>query len=139
MMFLRKLNWPSVVLLVAVICAVVVAAALGVSREVLALISGAGALLTALAPALGSRQKYDDNGNSLPPPSALVALLFLGLGPLLMSGCGGTASRVSTAASCSSLMLTIGERADYAPERAVADIDSVAAVCRRLDVDAGAP
>lgn len=56
----------------------------------------------------------------------------------MVAGCGA-ASRVATSTACASLMLTIGERRDYEPARAVADIDSVAAVCRRLDADAGAP
>ena len=57
--FLSKLQWPTVVLLVAVICAVVVSAALGVSRETIAIISSAGSLLTAIAPAIGGRRSDD--------------------------------------------------------------------------------
>jgi len=55
-----------------------------------------------------------------------------------ISGCG-TASRVGTGAACASLIAAIGERTDYAPARALADIDSTAEVCRRLQADAGAP
>lgn len=47
------------------------------------------------------------------------------------SGCGG-AQQVSGGAACSSLMLLIGERRDYTPERAQADIASVSEVCHRL-------
>lgn len=57
--FLSKLQWPSVVLLVAVICAVVVSAALGVSRETIAIVSSVGSLLTAIAPAIGGRRVDD--------------------------------------------------------------------------------
>lgn len=55
------------------------------------------------------------------------------------SGCGG--AQVSGGAACSSLMLLIGERHDYTPERAAADIQQVSEVCHRLAdaPDAGQP
>lgn len=57
----------------------------------------------------------------------------------MASGCGA-AGRVSTSAACSGLLVSIGEAPHLEPERALADIESVSAVCRRLDAaDAGAP
>ena len=58
-----KLQWPSVVLLVAVICALVACAALGLTKEAIAIVGSLGALLTAIAPAIGSRDDHD----ALPP------------------------------------------------------------------------
>ena len=56
-----------------------------------------------------------------------------------LMGCGA-AGRVSAATACSGLLVSIGEARHLAPERALADIESVSAVCRRLDAaDAGAP
>lgn len=63
MAFLGKLQWPSVVLLVVVICALVTCAALGLTKEAIAIVGSVGALLTAIAPGIGSR----DDQDALPP------------------------------------------------------------------------
>lgn len=73
--------------------------------------------------------------------AGVVAYFFLMLALLVAAcvagGCGG-AARVGAAVACPSLLLSIGEAPHLSPERAHADIDSVAAVCRRLQVDADA-
>lgn len=65
---------------------------------------------------------------------AMVALLTAAT-----SGCGG--AQITGGAACSTLMVAIGERHDYTPERAVADIQQVSEVCHRLAAapDAGTP
>lgn len=56
-----------------------------------------------------------------------------------LTGCGA-AGRVSTAAACAGLLASIGEARHLEPERALADLENVSAICRRLDAaDAGAP
>lgn len=124
-LFLSKLQWPSVVLLITIICAIVVCAALGVSNEAIAIVGAVGAVLQAFAPALGKRDT-----------DVLPLVLLAAAVPFLVSGCGA-AGTVSTSAACSTLLVTIGERRDYAPERAHADIDAVAEVCSRLAVSDG--
>lgn len=66
---------------------------------------------------------------------ALVASLTL-----LMVSCGSTSPRVTSAAACSALIVSLGEAHHLEPERATADIRAVAAVCRRLQepLDGGA-
>lgn len=68
----------------------------------------------------------------------VFVLVVVGVAACLGAGCGA-ASRVGVAVACPSLMLSVAEAPHLSPERAHADIDSVAAVCRRLqvDVDAG--
>ena len=57
---------------------------------------------------------------------------------LLAASCGSTATRTTTAAACSTLIVSLGE-APLEPERAAADIRTVAQICRRLEtVDGGA-
>lgn len=128
-MNLSKLQWPSIVLLSTIIAAIVICAALGVDKEAIAIIGALGVIAQSFAPGLKER---DTDGI----PVVLLALVI----PLLVSGCGA-AVQVSTGAACASLMTAVGERHDYAPERAHADIDSVAAVCHRLEVvdGGGAP
>jgi len=118
--FLARLQWPTVVLLIAVIAAIVVAAALGVDRELVAIIGALGALLTAFAPALGKRDA-----------DVLVLLLAIGFGPLLVSGCGATAQRTTATTACSALLITIGEADGIEAERAEADRQTVREVCAR--------
>lgn len=67
-----------------------------------------------------------------------VLLAFYTMATILFSACGA-AGTVSSSAACGTLMSSIGEAQHLDPERAVADIRTVAAVCRRLQsVDAGA-
>lgn len=76
-----------------------------------------------------------------PPPTngpggvALVLLVAM-VWPTL-HGCGG-AARITTAAACGTVIVAIGD-SRQSPERALADVQSVEAVCRRLHVvpDAG--
>lgn len=66
-------------------------------------------------------------------------LVVIGVAACL-GGCGA-AARISTAAACSTVIVAIGEARDLAPERALADVQSVEAVCVRLHAapDAGTP
>jgi hypothetical protein len=50
---------------------------------------------------------------------------------MMWAGCG-TAQSVTSATACSTLLIAIGEARQLEPERAVADIRTVSAVCRRL-------
>ena len=52
------------------------------------------------------------------------------LAAVLLLGCG--AATVTAGAACSSLLLIIGERADYSAERAHADLDAQSEICSRL-------
>ena len=55
---------------------------------------------------------------------------------LFATSCGSTpAARTTTAAACSTLIVSLGEAEHLEPERATADIRAVAAVCRRLHVE----
>lgn len=60
--------------------------------------------------------------------AALGALAGLGA---LSAGCASARS-ITAGAACSTLIVAIGEARQLAPERAVADIRTVSAVCRRL-------
>ncbi len=65
----------------------------------------------------------------------MTRALFASLA-LLAASCGSTAaSRTTTAAACSALIVSLGEAEHLEPERATADIRAVAAVCRRLHVE----
>ena len=62
---------------------------------------------------------------------ALVASLTI-----LAASCGSTAStRTTTTVACSTLIVGLGEAEHLEPERATADIRTVAAVCRRLHAE----
>ena len=71
---------------------------------------------------------------AVPGVAALFFVLFAAL-----ASCG-TAQSITSAAACNSLIISIGEARQLAPERAVADIRTVSAVGRRLQdaPDAGA-
>ena len=71
---------------------------------------------------------------------AAYALLVIAVfAAACLSGCGATA-RISTASACAAVIVAVGESAQ-SPERALADVQSVEAVCLRLHVaaDAGTP
>lgn len=63
-------------------------------------------------------------------------LLITGIAGTALAASCGTAQSITSAAACSTLITSIGEARHLAPERAVADIRAVGAVCRRLQQDA---
>ncbi len=69
----------------------------------------------------------------------MTRALFASL-TLLAASCGSTSPRVTSAAACNALIVSLGEAEHLAPERATADIRTVTAVCRRLQepADGGA-